>query len=149
MAQIKKQLSKEFKEKINKNKRLNAILSQDFFTNNLIGNSFIVNAASDDRFVFVLTIVINPDVTVKSVNVNGVIAAEDDFEVDDTSITCEVKAFVSTFTFLLIIEAEGKVDAETTFNLTCDKVKVFSKDQKIVISLTKRGGFVDPKVPLP
>ncbi|MEJ7767551.1 MAG: hypothetical protein WKF89_07050 [Chitinophagaceae bacterium] len=100
-------------------------------------------------FTFIITIVINPTMIIKSANLDGVIATKDNFKVAGENIICEIQAPVSTFTFLLIIEAEGDADTITTFNLTCDNKKVFGEDQVIRITSTGRGGYTNKEIPLP
>jgi hypothetical protein len=149
----KKKILKEVRDKIIshrvfKTKVLKEI-NKTFLINNLSNEAFTVSPALPDPFEFVLTIEILPSITIKSVNVNFVMAKSDNFKVDGTKLICTVKSLVTTFTFLLIIDAEGEPDDITTFNMTCDKAKVFDEDQEIVISGTKRGGFINTEIPLP
>ncbi|WP_040006193.1 hypothetical protein [Fibrisoma limi] len=145
----KKQPEEEARKKVSEHRKFTTKVSKDFFVNSLLGSVLVASADGPDPFTFVITIDIIPGLTIKSINVNGVMAKENDFKVSGSKITCEVKAFVSTFNFLLIIEAEGTSNTSTTFNLTCDKKKVFDKDQEIVILSTGRGGFAKSNVPLP
>lgn len=124
-------------------------LSNTFLVNRLMGRSVAAGLDAFDPFVFVITIEVNPTITITGANVNGSIAGEDDFKKKDGKLVCKVEALVSTFTFLLIINAEGEVGAGTTFNVTCDDAKVFEEDQEIVITPSGRGSFSNPKVPLP
>ena len=153
MAKAKKQISKALRDKTVKNKTVTTRLAKDisnaFLVNRLMGAGLLEDAAAFDPFTFVVTIDRHPSITIKRINVNGVIAEKNDFKVTDDKIKCTVKAFVSTFTFLLIIFAEGEGFTSTTFNVTCDSTKVFEEDQKITISDSGRGGFSDTKVPLP
>lgn len=123
--------------------------SNTFMVNRLIGKPLMENAGGPDPFAFAITIEIVAGINVKSINVNGVIAKDSDFKVKDGKIVCEVKAFVSTFTFLLMINAEGDPLLKTTFNMTCDDKKVFDQDQDIIITDSGRGGYANSKVPLP
>ena len=149
----KKKLSDDFKDKILKHRGFTNKIAKDFsntfFVNKLIGESLVSNVEGPDPFTFICTIEINTSITITSINVNGVIAKESDFKIKDEKIICEIKAFVSTFTFLLIIDAEGDALTTTTFNITCDGSKVFDEDQEIVITNSGRGGYSNPKVPLP
>ena len=149
----KKKLSDDVKVKILKHRGFTTKIAKDFsntfFVNRLIGKSLVSNVEGPDPFTFICTIEINASITITSINVNGVIAKESDFKLKDEKIICEIKAFVSTFTFLLIIDAEGEALATTTFNITCDDSKVFDEDQEIVITKSGKGGYANPKVPLP
>ncbi|WEK34520.1 MAG: hypothetical protein P0Y53_18695 [Candidatus Pseudobacter hemicellulosilyticus] len=127
---------------------INKMLTDAFWINRTLGNT-MDQIAGVDPFVFVITIEVNPAITIVIVNVNGVRAKQEDFKVEDGKITCTVKAMVSTLDFLLIIEATGEPETETSFNLTCDGQKVFSSDKKIRITGTGKGSFSEQNVPLP
>ena len=153
MAKAKRTIDKEIKSKVDQHKIFSAKvterLSDAFWVNRTFGRS-LFNLHGANPFTFVITIVINPTITIKSVNVNGVNAKQEDFEIDNGNIICKIEALVSIFTFPLMIEAEGEeVDATTTFNMTCDGKKVFGKDQEITISTSGRGGYNNQEVSLP
>ena len=153
MAKAKKAIPKKLQIKITANrnhtKKIARHLSDTFLVNRLVGESYFLPAGGPDPFDFVVTILINRVITIKGINVNGVIAKAGDIKIKGGNIECNLKAYVSTYTFLLIIDAEGDNLSTTTFNLTCDGKKVFSSDQDIAISTTGRGGYSNPKVPLP
>ncbi|MDJ1503531.1 hypothetical protein [Xanthocytophaga agilis] len=157
MAKTKKQVSKA---KLAAHKRYSRtlvkgvsdafILNTMQFGKRMTGLEIVSLDPSDvEPFSFVITIEIKPNITIKWINVNGVIAEEEDFDKKDEKIICKISAYVSTFTFLLIIDAEGDSGSATTFNMTCDKQKVFEEDQEIKITDTGRGGYSNPKVSLP
>jgi hypothetical protein len=145
----KKQPDIEAKKKVSEHKRFTSKLNADFVANMMAASGLLTGTDGPPPFTFVITIVVIPGITIKSINVNFVLAKQSDFETSGGKISCKVNAFVSTLTFLLKIDAEGESGTSTTFNLTCDGNKVFDKDQDIIISSTGKGGYSNPDVPLP
>ena len=127
---------------------INKRLTDAFWINRTLGDT-VVEIAEVDPFKFVFTFTLNPAITIVTVNVNGVTAKQEDFEVKEDKIVCTVKAMVSTLDFLLIIEATGEPESEISFNLTCDGEKVFSSDKDLRIEGTGKGLFSQQNVPLP
>lgn len=143
----------KLKAKAYQHRALSVGLAKDE-ANTFVKTDFIATKALDlagapDPFTFEITMAIVEGITIKSVNIEGNIAQEDDFEIGDTNIVCTLDAFIGSFTFLLVIMAEGTSGLETTFTMTCDDKAVFTKAQKIKILGTGRGGFANPDVKLP
>lgn len=153
MGKATKKISKNRKEKNPGNRhaveKKKSDLPAAVSMNQTSGESLARGSDGPTAFTFVITIVINPAIIIKSVNLEGTIAREENFVVKDGNIICELKSAVSTFSFLLIIEAEGEPDTMTTFNLTCNDKTVFDADRQIKITSTGRGGFIGKEVPLP
>ncbi|MFN8314736.1 MAG: hypothetical protein U0289_18155 [Cyclobacteriaceae bacterium] len=129
-------------------KSFSKAMSDTFLMNRLAART-MVSTADIDPFHFVLKIQRIPGLTITGVNINGVASKKDDFEIDDNTITCTMEAFVSIKTFLLLIDAVGNAGTATTFSMTCDTKSVFGTPADLTINAKGRGGYNNPKVPLP
>lgn len=102
-----------------------------------------------EPFVFIVKIKKSNSITITEISIQGTNASESDLKVDGDYITATIRAFVATSSFLLSISANGTPFSETTFNLTCDGLKVFPEDQKIKIESSNRGGYLNNSVKIP
>jgi hypothetical protein len=100
---------------------------------------------------FAIKILINTNITITGVDVQGVAMDLTKLHPDptDQNLLGTVDAFVATLNFRLRIDAAGVPQAETTFTITCEGSAVFKTPQTISIGNTGFGGYNNSVIPLP